>query len=130
MAVVPAPTAMDRPVQPMLHAASLDETIRFYVDVLGFTVESTWPEGEPTWCALVNGPARLMFTSTPSEGALVPALTGTIYLYPADVDALAAALPDGTVVLAGPRDEAWGMRELALEDPNGYLIKLGQPVAR
>ena len=121
---------MDRPVQPMLHAASLDETIRFYVDVLGFTVEATWPEREPTWCALVNGPARLMFTNDPSEGALEPALTGSIYLYPADVDAVAAALPDGTVVLAGPRDEAWGMRELALEDPNGYLIKLGQPLDR
>ena len=120
---------MARPVQPMLHVRSLDRTSHFYCDVLGFEVEGTWPADAPTWCALVNGPARLMCTCDPAEGAPVPSLTGSIYLYPEDVDALWAALPEGTVTVRAPEDQPWGMRELALEDPDGYLLKLGQPVA-
>jgi uncharacterized glyoxalase superfamily protein PhnB len=119
---------MDAPAQPMLHAASLAETMTFYVDRLGFDVEATWPEDAPTWCLLTSGPVRLMFTC---ELSVAPALTGSLYFYPDDVDAFFAAVTgEGTAVLTAPRDEPWGMREFALEDPNGYLLKFGQPVIR
>lgn len=130
MSFVAASTELSAPVQPMLHAADLAETMRWWVDVLGFTVMATWPDAErPTWCALASGPARIMFTNDPSEGALSPSLTGSIYLYPADVDACFAHVRARAQTLTEPRDEAFGMREFALEDPNGYLVKLGQPTA-
>ena len=41
-------------VIPMLKAKDLDETIRFYVDLGGFSVGPRFPggEGNATWCAL------------------------------------------------------------------------------
>ena len=81
--------------------------------MLGFVVEGTWPEDEPTWCSLASGPARLMFTSDAGEGTLVPSLTGSLYFYPDDVDAFFAALPVGMRTITSPRDEPWGMREFA-----------------
>jgi uncharacterized glyoxalase superfamily protein PhnB len=119
--------AMSEPIRPMLHARSLDATIAFYVDSLGFTLDGTWPSDDPTWCSLRSGAARIMFTSDPSEGPLEPMVTGSIYFYPADVDAFFDALPATVASLHGPQDTPWGMREFSLEDPNGYLLKFGQP---
>lgn len=54
------------------------------------------------------------------------------YLRPADVDALdrewsALGLPaTGIPRLMRAEDKPWGMRELALIDPNGSLIRAGQ----
>ncbi|MBD1204985.1 MAG: VOC family protein [Rhodobacteraceae bacterium] len=54
------------------------------------------------------------------------------YLRPADVDALdtewaALGLPtSGIPRLMRAEDKPWGMRELALIDPNGSLIRAGQ----
>jgi catechol 2,3-dioxygenase-like lactoylglutathione lyase family enzyme len=54
------------------------------------------------------------------------------YLRPSDVDALSAeiaalGLPDRGVPRFVPaEDKPWGMRELALVDPDGNLIRAGQ----
>jgi catechol 2,3-dioxygenase-like lactoylglutathione lyase family enzyme len=57
------------------------------------------------------------------------------YLRPADVDALdrewaALNLPEaGIPRLVRAADKPWGMRELALIDPDGNLIRAGQEIA-
>ena len=54
------------------------------------------------------------------------------YLRPSDIDALdaewgALGLPDeGIPRLVRAEDKPWGMRELALVDPDGNLIRAGQ----
>ena len=54
------------------------------------------------------------------------------YLRPSDIDALdaewgALGLPGvGIPRLVRPEDKPWGMRELALVDPDGNLIRAGQ----
>lgn len=49
-----------------------------------------------------------------------------------DVDAVAenadAATANGGRVLAGPRDVDWGRRLLLLEDPDGYVVEISQPL--
>ena len=123
---------MRAPMRPMLQARDLDETIRFYTEMLEFALEGTWgpePDGPATWCSLDYGPATLMFT----HGALVdpggPALTGSLYFYPEDVDALHASLvARGVQPLGAPADREYGMRDFAVEDPNGYLLQFGQPM--
>jgi uncharacterized glyoxalase superfamily protein PhnB len=51
------------------------------------------------------------------------------YLYVDDVDGFyAQALATGADVLKTPKDEPWGMRELALRSPDGHRFMLGQPI--
>jgi catechol 2,3-dioxygenase-like lactoylglutathione lyase family enzyme len=58
------------------------------------------------------------------------------YLRPADIDALdaewaALGLPGaGIPRLVRAEDKPWGMRELALVDPDGNLIRAGQELPR
>ncbi|MHC4380544.1 MAG: VOC family protein, partial [Planctomycetota bacterium] len=48
----------------MLTANSLQESIAFYVDVCGFTVKESWPEGnDPMWANLDLGGQSVMIGS-------------------------------------------------------------------
>ena len=114
---------------PMLNVRDLDETIAFYRDILGFEVQGTWGHdpSKPTWCSLRKECAQIMATSFwGGHDAEEPKLTGSLYFYPDDVDALAKEL-DGKVALEwGPETFAYGMREIAVRDNNGYLLIFGQ----
>ena len=51
-----------------------------------------------------------------------------LYLYAEDVEALAAGFPAEIIGAAGPEDKSWGMREFALSDPDGTLVRVGRAV--
>jgi catechol 2,3-dioxygenase-like lactoylglutathione lyase family enzyme len=112
---------------PMLVTLDLPRTIDFYTRVLGFELEARWPaNGDPTWCRLKSGLAILMFM-TPEEEMpdVTPALTGQLYLYPPDVDALWRELADRVDVVHPLETWDHGMREFQIRDCNGYLLRFG-----
>jgi uncharacterized glyoxalase superfamily protein PhnB len=121
---------MHEPMRTMLEVNDLDETINFYTKMLGFTLEATWgpdPHGPKTWCAIGYGPASLMFTTGAEPDPAGPKVTGSLYFYPENVDRYFAALVErGVSTLTAPVDREYGMREFALEDPNGYLLLFGR----
>ena len=46
---------------PLLDVRSMDASLKFYVDGLGFSIKRTWtPEGKIRWCWLEHGTAALM----------------------------------------------------------------------
>ena len=46
---------------PLLGIKSMDASLRYYVDGLGFTLTNTWtPDGKIRWCWLEHGTAALM----------------------------------------------------------------------
>jgi uncharacterized glyoxalase superfamily protein PhnB len=120
-------TAITR-VAPMLGTHDLQKTIDFYTKLLGFTLNGTWPEAEPTWCNLSSGDATLMFSTYGADGALE--MSGSLYLYPDDVDALWERVKDHAEVDAPLRDTEYGMREFVVHDPNGYHLAFGAPMAQ
>ena len=50
-----------RGLTPFLKTMDLARTIDFYVNLLGFVVDSQWPAGKPTDCILDNGHVHLAF---------------------------------------------------------------------
>jgi lactoylglutathione lyase len=60
-------------VVPFLHVSSMERSIRFYIDGLGFTFRHKWePEGKLRWCWLMLGGASLMlqeFAKAPPPNA-------------------------------------------------------------
>jgi uncharacterized glyoxalase superfamily protein PhnB len=114
----------------MLETADIEATIDYYTRTLGFTLDATWPaEGPKTWCRLVAGNVVLMFM-TPDEEARprAPQITGQLYCYPPDVDALWRELRDRVDVVWPLADWDHGMREFQIRDCNGYVLRFGQEI--
>ncbi|MCB9897710.1 MAG: hypothetical protein H6825_06890 [Planctomycetes bacterium] len=59
-------------------------------------------------------------------GDTSPGFTGSLSIRVDDVDALWSRLKDVASVAYPLETFAYGMREFALLDPNGYLVQFGQ----
>ncbi|MEM9906660.1 MAG: VOC family protein [Cyanobacteria bacterium P01_D01_bin.44] len=116
-------------ISPMLEVSNLQEAIDYYTNILGFELQGTWPEeGAAQWAALKAGQVTLMFVTQAESATRPPTLTGQLYCYPTDVNALWDELKD-KVEIAWPIDNmVYGMREFAIRDGNGYVITFGQDI--
>jgi uncharacterized glyoxalase superfamily protein PhnB len=110
---------------PILEVTSIDETIRFYRDVLGFECVGQ----EKGWARLRNGGVEIMI-SLPNAHIPFdkPAFTGSLYFNPDDVDALWEQLKDKATVVYPLENFFYGMREFAIRDNNGYCLNFGSPI--
>lgn len=112
---------------PILPSRSIGATVDFYRR-LGFEGEA---HGfDPNYAILRRGTLEVHFFAHP---ALVPAESSAgCYLRVQDVDKHHRAfathpLPtQGMPRLTVPEDKPWGLREFALVDPDGNLLRVGQ----
>jgi catechol 2,3-dioxygenase-like lactoylglutathione lyase family enzyme len=110
---------------PILPGRSLPDTVRFYA-ALGFDGEIIGGH----YAILTRGDLEIHFFAHPD---LVPAESHAgCYLRVADVDAIHAAFARAALPHQGiPRMDAlenkpWGMREFAVVDADGNLLRIGQ----
>src|SRR5262245_55082544 len=116
---------------PILPARDLDETRAFY-ERLGFQTAGWWPREFGGYAILNRGDLRMHFFAfkdiSPKENY------AQCYWRVQDVDALyaeylACGVPNvGTPRLMPVEDTPWGMREFAIVDPNGNLVRVGQQI--
>lgn len=111
-----------------LYTPDVAAAVAFYVDVLGFHNTGSWSEdGAPQiWAEVARdgpkGTARIWFFAHKIERRPGPMLSGLIYLFVEDVDAEAERLRDRVTFRWGPENQEYGLRELGIEDLNGYLL--------
>jgi len=110
----------------------LDASERFY-NRLGFArpdSDRPAPGEDDSYRILSNGQGGHLHLTEAVKGWVVPGKNPFgLYLYSADVDALAANFADDIIEAEGPSDKAWGMYEFALSDPDGVLVRVGWPSA-
>lgn len=116
-----------------LHVPDVAKAVDFYVDVLGFSHAGSWNEdGKPIWAEVLRegpkGTARVWFFSGAIEDRPGPSLSGLIYLFVGSVDREAARLGGRVTIRWGPETQPYGLRELGIEDLNGYLICFAEDV--
>lgn len=113
---------------PSLLVRDLGETLAFW-ERLGFRQTGRHPEdGEPTWVEVRRDEIVLWLYTEPPQGTPVePVFSGTLYLHPDSVERLAAELEDEVPFAWGPEVMPYGMREFAVQDPNGYYIAFTEP---
>lgn len=71
----------------------------------------------------------LQFYSEPPVGTPAdPGMSGTLYLFPDDVAALAEELRGKMDFAWGPEVMDYGQLEFAVRDPDGYLLAFAEPV--
>jgi catechol 2,3-dioxygenase-like lactoylglutathione lyase family enzyme len=102
-----------------LEINSLEESVAFYQERLGFQLETHTPESEPPMATLRAG--RLKLTLVQQLETMLRRGRGChFFLGVTDVDAYYEQLKARGLVIAPPADEGWGGRFVTLEDPDKY----------
>ena len=109
-------------VTPILRVEDFDASVRYYVDILGFSLE--WSVGR---FGCVRRGSAALFLCEGSQGR-----SGTwVYIGVSDADALHTELADrGARIRHEPRNFPWGSRELHVFDPDGHVIRFGADAPR
>lgn len=115
---------------PIISTPDLDRAVGFYRDVLGGTVDYSFPpDGPPTFVSLSLGRSELGLGHDPSVD-LGPSQRIALWVYTDDCDALVAAVRRaGGTVIEEPTDQPWGERVGRVTDPDGNRVIIGQPLA-
>ena len=109
----------------MLRTWQMDESIAFYRDRLGFSLESSM-EG---WASLSREGVGVMLSAPNAhEGDVEPRFTGSLYFFAEGIERLWAQVREHVRVCYPLEDFDYGMREFAIYDNNGYLLQFGEPL--
>ena len=120
--------------------ADIDQAIKTYTEVLGFTLTYSQPaEGPLDFCILLLEEQQVMFGIPPSEliemdrhdRPLLEAVNGrigkagpqSIYFAVLDVDAhYAHAVKNGATIMEPLWQTPWGLKQYSLQDMDGQLL--------
>ena len=122
-------TKLSSRVTPSLLVSDMAATLAFYGE-LGFSVTGRQQYGDGSWVEVSRGNVALQFFTDPPAGIPEsPVMSGTLYFYPENVDALAAEWTGRVAFAWGPELMPYGMYEFGIVDPNGYYLAFTQPHA-
>jgi lactoylglutathione lyase len=121
---------------PNLLVANVERSLAFYVDRLGFARGMTVPEQSPfVFASVTNGSIEIFFNDAATAVKEYPAFagkplgaTGTMFIEVEGVDALHDRLKASVKIVMPIVTQFYGMREFAIEDPDGYVITFAERV--
>lgn len=103
---------------PQLPVADVGRALAYYRDVLGCRIAWIW---EDSYAAVFNGDTAIHFVKAdhPRPGA-------GCYVYVPSADELYARYrAAGADVVEDLASKPWGMREFAVRDPDGHVLRIG-----
>jgi len=108
---------------PIFHVTQLEAALDFYVGTLG--CRETFRVG--SYAGLELGPLRLHLAARDEvAGEHRPIGGGSLYIFCDSVEALFEHLAaSGATLLRRPEDSHYGMREMAIADPDGNMLVFG-----
>ncbi|HET6361932.1 MAG TPA: VOC family protein [Gemmatimonadota bacterium] len=112
----------------VLAVRDLEKSTRYYVDVLGFTLD---PIAAAGWSFLSRDSFKVMLGECPGErpAGELGDHSYFAYLLVDDVDEYYREVAArGARVNSSPEDKPWGLREFGLATPDGHRLTCGQPI--
>ena len=121
---------------PNLLVASVERSLAFYVDTLGFARGMTVPDASPfVFAAVTSGDVEIFFNDAATAVKEYPAFdgrpigaTGTMFIELEGVDALHERIKSSVTITMPLVTQFYGMREFAILDPDGYVITFAERV--
>jgi uncharacterized glyoxalase superfamily protein PhnB len=120
-------------VTPNLLVRDMAASLRFYTEVLGFTIELKVPDEPPfVFTSVVRGGVKVFLNDLAGVTREFPEMTAghtsTLFIVVDRVDDLFAEVSPRAQVAMALKDQFYGMREFAVFDPDGYLVTFAQPI--
>src|SRR5688572_2689227 len=123
----------------LLQVFDMPSSLRFYRDVLGFEVVSDVPpDDQCDWVMLALNGSELMLNTayessdrppTPAPARIAAHGDVTLYFDCDDVDSAYAYLREHNVAAKEPAVAFYGMKQVYVNDPDGYQVCLQHPVS-
>src|ERR1700738_2272065 len=121
---------------PNLVVANVERSLAFYVDTLGFSRGMTVPEASPfVFASATSGAVEIFFNDAAAAIKEYPVFAGrpigataTLFIEVQGVDALHDTLKSRVKIVMPIVTQFYGMREFAIEDPDGYVITFAERV--
>jgi uncharacterized glyoxalase superfamily protein PhnB len=118
-------------IVPLLQVSSIGDTVGYYQDVLGFSLDFRWPdEGEPKWVGMSRGDVTMMFTidlGTSSAPFIAEKGNGVVlYILVEEVEPLFEELTSRGAIVVQELHDFGGRRQFSIADPNGYVIAFSE----
>lgn len=121
---------------PNLIVSSVEQSLAFYCNVLGFTRTATVPDESPYVFAMVqSGTVEIFFNARGAAIEEYPALaslaiggTLTLYMEVSGVEKLYDELKGRVKVTMPLEKKFYGVTEFAFEDPDGYVITFAERI--
>lgn len=131
-------------VTPNLVVGSVERSLAFYVDVLGFSLVTTVPEAAPYVFAWVQRDGVSVFLNSVEGvraehaelGSRPIGGTNTLFIaleaetIASGIDAMFASIGGRARVIMPLKDQFYGMREFGVEDPDGYVVFFAQQLPK
>ena len=119
---------------PNLIVSSVEQSLAFYCDVLGFTKTDTVPEQSPYVFAIVQSGPVTVFLNAPGPAVEeYPAFAGkaiggtlTLYMEVSGVEKIYEDLKARVKVTMPMEKKFYGVTEFAFVDPDGYVITFAE----
>ncbi len=121
---------------PNLMVTSVERSLAFYIDVLGFARGMTVPDASPfVFASVTSGSVEVFLNDLevarneyPTLASQSVGLSGTLFIEVDGVDALHERLADRVTVVMPLITQWYGVREFAINDPDGYVITFAERV--
>ena len=127
-------------VTPNLIVDDMERSTAFYRDVLGFSIVTTVPDAGPfVFVWLQRDGVSVFLNAKAGVGEGVPSLadrpiggTNTLFMTieadspEAGIDRLFQSIEGRATVVMPLNDQFYGMREFAIQDPDGYIVFFAQ----
>jgi catechol 2,3-dioxygenase-like lactoylglutathione lyase family enzyme len=109
---------------PSIFVADLDRALRFYRDVLGFALECV--DEPPVRAVVTNGSAVLHLDRRPEKAG-----SSVTHMMVDNLDEVCGRLARGHAgLIQPPTVQPWGLRDIAVADPDGNVLELAEPVRK
>lgn len=123
---------------PNLLVSSVEQSLAFYEGVLGFARAMTVPDQSPfVFAAVTSGPVEIFLNDRSTVAKESPQFAGksfgggnTMFIELDGVDAYHDTIKDRVTMVMPIVTQWYGMREFAIEDPDGYVITFAQRVEK
>lgn len=111
-------------VMPHFPVRSLERSLAFYTESLGWGVKWKWPEDAPTHAGVTRGGVTIMLSQ--STGDRVVHARSSVYIFVDGVDELHAELTARVPhSVSGISNTGYDMRDFNVTDPDGHRLSFG-----
>jgi uncharacterized glyoxalase superfamily protein PhnB len=122
---------------PNLLVRDIDASTRFYRDVLGFSINATVPDEAPVVFVWLTRDDTGVFLNDPKAASDFPGAasrpsggTCTMFFIIDGVDDYYEQVRGKAKVIMPIKTQFYGMREFAIEDPDGHIITFAEQVGQ